>query len=301
MRFAAAQLTNRVSPPPVYRPNETAQRMINTVLAPIKKALEPKGQGVPVSTQHSLSAPFFPDIKKSKSKKIEQMRYLALSEQEGFLLKPDPYIRKIEKSELKVQSEAGIRGLRTFTAGDYVYINAALRGDEARMLRYLEEKKRDVPLDRAMAEGIAQARIVHQALEELPWTKMCVYRGARLSMEEFDKIYWIPAKLKKPYVQEGFDSRTKSIEIARRFANGKGDKPPRPDQNVSVLFVYIDAWVKDIEPYSEMLEWNNEKEVLTLPGSVFAIDQVVESFIGEEGCLEVPAKAWFTVYLKQIS
>jgi hypothetical protein len=173
-------------------------------------------------------------------------------------------------------TEAEIAAIKTFTANDYLYLNPAVANDTKWLGNQMKElglamgiarPGRKVDVKKMMAEGSTHAGVMMQGLAKLPAVKGKVYRGARMTSQEFQETYGSKTSI----TYGSFVSSSTDPVPARFYASGGGSKPPRPDQTVSVYAVFECTDARDIRFISEA---QNENEWLLLPGATFAIDKI---------------------------
>jgi hypothetical protein len=208
-------------------------------------------------------------------------------------------------------TEAEIAAVRTYTVSDYTYINPAKAGSDSWILSNILQAKDatlrqkfavpysgDDPWSRSHTgalkqEGQEHAAMLMQALSKLPPDNQVTYRGTRITPADFARKYTVGSEV--PFAS--FGSSAKQRSIAQAFADGTGgDVAPPDDAVVSVVFVVEGKNGRDISKISAATK--PEDEVLIMPGSAFTVSRVVPASRGNAGKPE--AKAWYTVFLKQV-
>lgn len=203
-------------------------------------------------------------------------------------------------------SEGELAAIKIFTASDYTYINPATANDDKWMkgqtgghktLRPTPkglkmQKELDKRLRERKEQGALHAGMMMKAAAKLPPVATQAYRGARMTMTEFDDRY----SLTKPTVYNSFVSSAMTEAPARNFANGIGEVTPRADQTVSVMCIFSVTNGRDISELSVM--GSLEKEVLLLPGATFQVSKIESPTEGDEG--KPSATDWKVVYLDQV-
>lgn len=193
--------------------------------------------------------------------------------------------------------------IRTFTAGDYAYINPAMAGDDKWLGGNLANAK-DPHLKSVLAdpmrilllkaEGARHAAMIMQALAKLPAYTKLSYRGERRAGQEFLKRYSKGAVLP---ANAAFASASKNRDVAEKFARGEGGDTSVPaEKTVSVLMFVSPTNARDVTAISA--KGKEEAEVMLLPGAQLQVTDVKRKRKGEPG--KPPATNWYEVYLKQV-
>ena len=125
-------------------------------------------------------------------------------------------------------SEAEIAAIRTYTMGDYQYINPATASNQpwlkANIAGGAGQFNTQAGERTLLEEGRLHAGVMMEGVKKLPKWKGLLYRGERVSPAEFKDRYAGRSKIE----QLTFGSASKSFSVAQKFANGEGDKAP-PD------------------------------------------------------------------------
>jgi hypothetical protein len=200
-------------------------------------------------------------------------------------------------------TEAEVGAIKLFTVQDFLYINPAVANNAGWLAGQMDNISGLVAAQEANTgprtadptklreEGLTHAGVMMQGLAKLEPKKGKVYRGARMSLTEFEDTY-----VTKPQVTyASFTSSAVEPRPAEWYAEGGGAKTPRADQTVSVTCVLEVDDARDIRPLSEVAV---EQEWLLLPGATFAVTRIEDKTGGAPGT--PPATAWKVVHLKQI-
>lgn len=185
-------------------------------------------------------------------------------------------------------TEAEILALRTYTAPDYRYINPAT----ANAPGWMKAQNPDADQKQLFEEGTLHAGMTLSALTKLPKKKGTTYRGARMSPADFAQKYRKGATIDFT----AFASSAVVRSSAEKFAQGRGDAAPAPDQTASVLCVLKTTNARDVRDFSVF--GSKEEEWLLLPGSSFKVDRIETFDTGEAG--RPPATEWHVVYMTQV-
>jgi hypothetical protein len=215
---------------------------------------------------------------------------------------------KVDKLAVDLVAKVGltaaeITAIRLYTLPDYMYINPATANSDDWMAKNVagagdEYEFKDVTKKRLKQEGATHAGMVMQGLMKLEPYTQTTFRGERVTPEKFKTKYAKGGTM----VSGALTSSTKLPDRARRFADGVGgNKPPEVDQTTSVFAEVEGISGRDI---SRLSAAPYEEEILFPPGSTFSVVHVINDGLdgpGSPGSPVVPAKEWYTVFLKQIA
>jgi hypothetical protein len=196
---------------------------------------------------------------------------------------------------------AEVAAIRTYTSGDYRYINPAAAGDKDWMKNQMARNQakggsyfnQNATEKQLTQEGGLQTGMMASGLARLPKWEGELWRGER---QTFDKVLELYAS--GTFEQKSIGSASKDRTVAHSYANGTGGGDPDPDQNVYVLLRLHVTEGRDISKIGAV---SGEGEVTLLPGTKFSIDHVTRLERGPAGNARVPAKAWYVVTLSQLS
>jgi hypothetical protein len=193
-------------------------------------------------------------------------------------------------------TEAEIAAIRTYTMADYKYINPAtasnvgwLRGNMAKAGGAFNASAGEKTL---LEEGRMQAGMLKDAVTKLPAWSGTLYRGERLTAQEFKERY----EGKSEYEQVAFGSASKSFSIGQKFANGMGDEAPGDKQTISVFLYFHVTSGRDVSKLSAV---GSEDEVSIVGGTRFTVDKIEKLPSGPTGRKEVPAKTWYVIIMTE--
>ncbi|RIJ77345.1 DUF4157 domain-containing protein [Nakamurella silvestris] len=208
---------------------------------------------------------------------------------------------------------AEIIAIKTYSVGDYGYMNAAVSNDEGWQRKTQGQAgpvliQTDVPEDqskwdedvegpkrkvrqKANEEGSLHAAFALRGLKKFPPLAGTVYRGARFSQENFDKQFG-----GGEVTFNAFTSTGQERHIAQSYADGAAGTARKADnETISVLCVIEVKTARDIVALSLH---PGETEWLILPGTKFSVDDIVTAEQGQPG--ESPsATEWRTVYMSE--
>jgi len=190
-------------------------------------------------------------------------------------------------------TEAEILAIKVFTAGDYRYINPAVADSPEWMESQLEgiqgRMRNDQIADpvKLMQEGKRHAGVMMEGLNKLPPRNGTVYRGERMTVDEFAKVW----KDRKTISYSSFASSSTRPEIAEGIAAGNF---AREGQTVSVLSRFAVKDARDLAPLSRVTD---ESEWLILPGTTFTIDKIAPAKTRPAG--KPQATEWWEITLTQ--
>jgi hypothetical protein len=238
----------------------------------------------------------------------------------------DAKVQKLMKSTGLTEGE--VLAIRAYTASNYTYINPAIANQKDRKdkggkdwmntnrpedtndpqkpgygMSASELKAAQETFDKGAAneagskkglyeEGALHAGMMTEAFKKLPKKSGTLFRGARMSHDDFVKTY--PMDEVVPY--EAFASQSTSREVARGFANGGGDKTP-PD--TATTSVFIEAQVTDARDLMALSVYGDgEKEWLVPPGTKLQVVDVKDDKQRDAG--KPAAKEWKKVFMKQV-
>jgi len=234
----------------------------------------------------------------------------------------DEKVKKLMKSTGLTEGE--VLAIRAYTASNYTYINPAIanqkdrtdkkgkdwmntnRPDPSKATTPQEKKDLEAAqkiFDKGLAdekgskkslyeEGALHAGMMAEAFKKLPKKSGTLYRGARVTPEDFAKDY----SKGKEMTYEAFASQSTSKEVARGFANGGGDKVPPAEATTSV---FIEAQITDARDLQALSVYgNSEKEWLLPPGTKLRVEDVQDDSKRDAG--KPPAKQWKKVIMKQV-
>jgi hypothetical protein len=143
-------------------------------------------------------------------------------------------------------------------------------------------------------EGALHAGMIAEAFKKLPKVKRTLYRGARMSPEEFRQTYSVGQQI----TYEAFVSQSTDQKTARNYANGD----PTPDlPHNATASVYVIATVdnaRDIRAISVYEGDLTEEELLVPPGTKLSVDSITDDPQHDPGY--PTATEWKIVTLKQV-
>ena len=190
-------------------------------------------------------------------------------------------------------TEAEILAIRTYTAGDYTYMNRAV-GGAADTITGATGATVSAATQKSMAsEGVLHAGVLTQAMAKLDLKSGLTYRGERRTPA------WVSANLTpgSPILHSGFVSASTDRNKAENMFAGGMSAQPKPGETASVLYIIHTAQARDVGPFSVA---GKEKEWLHPAGSRFTINKVVQLSSGAAGNPAVPATAWYEVHIDQV-
>jgi len=221
-------------------------------------------------------------------------------------------------------TEGEVLAIRTYTASNYMYINPAIANQKDRtdkggkdwmnqnapdpseagnakgkklleedLKKFNEGSAKEAGTKRSLyEEGALHAGMMAEAFKKLPRKSGTLYRGARMTPENFAQAY---AKGKE-VTYEAFASQSTSQQVARDFANGGGDVTP-PD--TATTSVFIEAQITDARDVQALSVYGDrEKEWLLPPGTKLRVIDVQDDTQKEPG--HPPARQWKKVFMKQV-
>jgi hypothetical protein len=221
-----------------------------------------------------------PHVQYMRKLQTNQFKFLTVS---GGLA-ANPYESDKQFAKQHQLSDAELRAIKIYTAGDFKYMNPVLLNNESLLdLKIGEltspsdkspvpewgaekgiqggkataEQKRQIE-----AEGMEHSNMAGSGLQKLPnWTGS-IYRGMALSSQEFKKMFQVG----KTVVFPSFTSTSTEADAPRRFAaeNAKGDK-------VGIFLIISATKGKDVSKISFV---KSENEILLPPGSVFKVNKI---------------------------
>ena len=243
-------------------------------------------------------------------------------------LNPDRHHAFIAESYLIKMAgltEAEVVAIKKFSGGDYVYINPAMESKivpERPKIRgktvegpmgpnwmrnqmdaiqsglttgdFYSGEKRTADYDKLVEEGSLHAGVAMQGLSKLKPMQGQVFRGERMSQEEFDRMYG-----RNPTTTfNSFKSMTTVRGTAERYSiNGVIGNTIKPNQTLSVLSIFEVHDARDIKSLSEV---KAENEWVVLPGSSFDVNRIDDVPNGQAANPAVtPISEWKIVRLKQ--
>ncbi len=178
-------------------------------------------------------------------------------------------------------TQAELLAIKTFTAGDYHYINPAVADDAKFMNTQMGRTDRTL-----FEEGQLHAHVMMQGLAKLPQKTGKTYRGARMTRKDFDEHYRLETVFRNP----NFSSSSTNRARAQVFA----DKNDDHNKTVSVLCI---STINNAIDISRISVYPNEEEWLLLPGSEFKVVSRVQQATGNDG--NPQATEWWEVHLIQ--
>ena len=168
--------------------------------------------------------------------------------------------KQIER--IKLRDEASIRLDK--------YIEDTIKGKSGSLPepRNLPQERKDERLRIMREEGAHLAALVNRALNKLPALKpTTVYRGARMSPQEFEKVYGRSGE--KAGVTKYSHSSTTNLETSQEYAARPAAQGRlNPDQTLSVLCMLNVKSARNIRDISML---PTEDEVVVLTGTKFKV------------------------------
>jgi hypothetical protein len=190
--------------------------------------------------------------------------------------------------------EAEVAAIKTFTAQDYQYLNPAVANQKNKpdkpddwmdtykekpsILKSQEQIDAEWPEKKKQLyeEGALHAGVIMEGLKKLEAKGGMIYRGFRISPDEFQEKFTVGALLDPT---ETFQSTSTDPDKAWEFS--MGSNKTLPDQTVAVV---LEAQLFNGRDIAALSLINSEKEILTLPGTVYKIlsigDMAPEKQIG---------------------
>jgi hypothetical protein len=195
-----------------------------------------------------------------------------------------------------------IAAIKIYTGGDYKYINPSLAKNNA-WLRIKNGTYLTIWSEYSLRQqGMKHAAHMLSAMDKLPIIKTTVYRGARVTPEEWYNQYSNIKVISFPY----FLSSTTDVDKACSAANGdlEEDTKTLAGRVVSIVFIFEVTNGRNIEPLSIT---GGEKEVLLLPGATFTVTGIEElqrdpakyNKYTQKGPSTALTEAWYKVYARQ--
>lgn len=217
---------------------------------------------------------------------------------------------------------AEVTAVRTYTEGDYRYINPGVANNpefmEGQRRAIRKEMNEAVPQTKGqtdaqigavapvdiglsnkelMQQGGAQAAVVMRALAKLPAWSGTLYRGEHYTDKAFRQRYGARG------FQEGqtvpgntFASTSRVRDVGEKFA--EWNKRDRDNQEVHILHVLEVDDGRDLQAFST---YQAEKEILLLPGASLQVSRVEYEGLSGRPRLGRSAPIWITVYLRQVA
>lgn len=176
-------------------------------------------------------------------------------------------------------SKPEVAAIKTFTADDYKYLNPAVANQKDKADKpsdWMDSNRPKNMSDEDWAkkkkhlyeEGALHAGVMMEGLKKMKAQGPTIYRGFRISPTDFASKYKKGGRLDPT---ETFQSTSTDEAVAYKFSAGN-DKTA-PTQTTAVV---LQAQLFDGRDIAKLSVYKSEKEILTLPGTVYEIEDVTE-------------------------
>ena len=200
-------------------------------------------------------------------------------------------------------SEPEVSAIKTFTADDYKYLNPAVANQKDKKEKpsdWMDSNRPKGMSDEDWAkkkktlyeEGALHAGVMMEGLKKMVAQGKMIYRGFRISPSDFNSRFKVGTDLDPT---ETFQSTSTEEAVAYEFSTGN-DKVP-DSQTVAVV---LKAQLFDGRDIEKLSVYDSEKEILTLPGTVYRVVKISDMPSSMRIKGKPTATAWKIVEAQQV-